>query len=158
MARLVFNPGDTFTIGAPSSATDVYGSSGKDTITIAAGANATLFGFDTADAISLGGNAGAYTAVRSGSSIVLTTASGSVTIPVSTSAVRRSPPPRPPLRRAQAALPLVRLSRLLLVWTSLASSRARLGQRLRLALTPLKPSRRRLPRLITSMVALALTS
>jgi len=84
MARLVFNPGDTFTIGAPSSATDVFGSSGKDTITIAAGANATLFGFDSTDAIALGGNAGAYTAVRSGSSIILTTAGGSVTIPVST--------------------------------------------------------------------------
>lgn len=85
MARLVFNAGDTFTIGGSNTVTEVFGSSGKDTITIAAGAKATLFGFDSTDAISLGGNAGAYTAVRSGSSVVLTDASGgSVTIPVST--------------------------------------------------------------------------
>lgn len=85
MARLVFNAGDVFTIGGSNTVTDVFGSSGKDTITIAAGSKATLFGFDSTDAISLGGNAGTYTAVRSGSSIVLTDAAGSsVTIPVST--------------------------------------------------------------------------
>ncbi len=85
MARLVFNAGDVFTIGGSNTVTEVFGTSGKDTITIAAGAKATLFGFDSADAVSLGGNAGTYTAVRSGSSIVLTDAAGSsVTIPVST--------------------------------------------------------------------------
>ncbi len=85
MARLVFNAGDVFTIGGSNTVTEVFGSSGKDTITIAAGAKATLFGFDSTDAVSLGGNAGTYTAVRSGSSIVLTDAAGSsVTIPVST--------------------------------------------------------------------------
>ena len=85
MARLVFNAGDVFTIGGSNTVTEVFGSSGVDTITIAAGAKATLFGFSSSDAVSLGGNAGSYTAVRSGSSIVLTDAAGgSVTIPVST--------------------------------------------------------------------------
>ena len=37
MARLVFNAGDTFTIGGSNTVTEVFGSSGKDTITIAAG-------------------------------------------------------------------------------------------------------------------------
>lgn len=86
MARLVFFPGDTLTLGS-STSTDVIGSSGKDTLTVLAGSKATLFGFDANDAISLSGNASSYSASISGSSIVLTDASGgSVTIPVSTTA------------------------------------------------------------------------
>lgn len=87
MARLVFFPGDTFTIGASNTVTEVFGSSGKDTITIAAGSKAKLYQFDASDAISLGGNASSYSASISGSTIVLTDAlGGQVTIPVSTTA------------------------------------------------------------------------
>lgn len=87
MARLVLSSGETVSLASGNY--NIFGtSSGRETVTIAAGATVTLDGSFNAggDTISLGGNATDYTVVRSGSSVVLTyTTGGSVTIPVGTS-------------------------------------------------------------------------
>ena len=86
MARLTLTAGES--VGLSSGNYSIFGSTaGAETVTIAAGTTVTLdASFNRGgDVISLAGNAGSYTAVRSGSSIVLTdTSGGSVTIPVGT--------------------------------------------------------------------------
>jgi Ca2+-binding RTX toxin-like protein len=86
MARLTLTAGES--VGLSSGNFSIFGSTaGAETVTIAAGATVSLdASFNRGgDIISLAGNAANYTAVRSGSSIVLTDASGgSVTIPVGT--------------------------------------------------------------------------
>ena len=87
MARLILGSGDRFTIGAGSSTTEVFGTSASETLTIAVGASVVLdASFNRGgDVITLAGNASSYSAVRSGSSVVLTDASGgSITVPVGT--------------------------------------------------------------------------
>jgi len=86
MARLTLTAGES--VGLSSGNYSIFGSTaGAETVTIAAG---TIVSLDASfnrggDVVSLSGNASSYTAVRSGSSIVLTDASGgSVTIPVGT--------------------------------------------------------------------------
>jgi hypothetical protein len=86
MARLTLTAGES--VGLSSGNFSIFGSTaGAETVTIAAGTTVSLdASFNRGgDVISLAGNAGSYTAVRSGSSIVLTdTSGGSVTIPVGT--------------------------------------------------------------------------
>ena len=88
MNRLILTQGSTFSIGKDSSLTTVFGTSaGVETVSIAAGAKVVLdASFNRGgDVINLSGNAASYTAVKSGSSIILTDALGtSVTIPVGT--------------------------------------------------------------------------
>ena len=82
--RLTLASGSTFSIGAGSSATTVFGTDGEQNLTIAAGATVTLdASFNKGgDTITLTGNASSYTVTKSGSSVILTDASGSITIPV----------------------------------------------------------------------------
>ena len=82
--RLTLASGSTFSIGAGSSATTVFGTDGAQNLTIAAGATVTLdASFNKGgDTITLTGNASSYTVTKSGSSVILTDASGSITIPV----------------------------------------------------------------------------
>lgn len=86
MARLTLAAGES--VGLSSGSYTIYGSaSGAETVTIAAGTTVTLdASFNRGgDTVTLSGNASAYTAVRSGSSIILTdTSGGVVTIPVGT--------------------------------------------------------------------------
>jgi Ca2+-binding RTX toxin-like protein len=86
MARLTLTAGES--VGLSSGNFSIFGSTaGAETVTIAAGATVSLdASFNRGgDIISLGGNAANYTAVRSGSSIVLTdTSGGTITIPVGT--------------------------------------------------------------------------
>lgn len=86
MARLTLTAGES--VGLSSGNYTIYGTtSGAETVTVTAGATVT---FDASfnrggDVVTLSGNASSYTAIRSGSSVVLTDASGgSVTIPVGT--------------------------------------------------------------------------
>jgi Ca2+-binding RTX toxin-like protein len=94
MNRLILTQGSTFSIGANSSLTTVFGTSaGSETVSIAAGAKVVLdASFNRGgDVISLSGFAATYTAVKSGSSIILTdTAGTSVTIPVGTNGAQVS--------------------------------------------------------------------
>lgn len=87
MARLILDSGES--TGLSSGTFTIFGTkTGKETVTVGASANVTFdASFNTGgDTINLAGNASTWTAVRSGSSIVLTsTAGGSVTIPVGTS-------------------------------------------------------------------------
>jgi trimeric autotransporter adhesin len=82
--RLTLASGSTFSIGAGSSATTVFGTDGVQNLTIAAGASVTLdASFNKGgDTITLAGNASSYTVTKSGSSVILTDATGSITIPV----------------------------------------------------------------------------
>ena len=82
--RLTLASGSTFSIGAGSSATTVFGTDGVQNLTIAAGATVTLdASFNRGgDTITLTGNAASYTVTKSGSSVILTDATGSITIPV----------------------------------------------------------------------------
>lgn len=89
MARLTLTAGES--VGLSSGNYTIYGTtSGAETVTVAAGTTVT---FDASfnrggDVVTLSGNASAYTAVRSGSSVVLTDSSGGVvTIPVGTTAL-----------------------------------------------------------------------
>jgi hypothetical protein len=75
MNRLILSQGSTFSVGAGSSLTNVFGTAaGAETISIALGAKVVLdASFNRGgDVISLSGNAASYTAVQSGSSIILT--------------------------------------------------------------------------------------
>jgi Ca2+-binding RTX toxin-like protein len=88
MARLTLNAGES--VGLSSGNYTIYGTvSGAETVTVAAG---TTVSFDASfnrggDVFTLTGNAGSYTAVRSGSALLLTDTSGAtVTIPVGTTA------------------------------------------------------------------------
>ena len=87
MARLILDSGES--TGLSSGTFTIFGTkTGKEAVTVGASANVTFdASFNTGgDTINLAGNASTWTAVRSGSSIVLTsTAGGSVTIPVGTS-------------------------------------------------------------------------
>ena len=82
--RLILASGSTFSIGAGSSATTVFGTDGVQNLTIAAGARVELdASFNKGgDTITLAGNASSYTVTKSGSSVILTDAAGSITIPV----------------------------------------------------------------------------
>jgi len=82
--RLTLASGSTFSIGAGSSATTVFGTDGVQNLTIAAGARVELdASFNRGgDTITLAGNASSYTVTKSGSSVILTDAAGSITIPV----------------------------------------------------------------------------
>ena len=82
--RLTLTSGSTFSIGAGSSATTVFGTEGNERLTIAAGATVILdASFNRGgDTITLAGNAASYTVTKSGSSVILTDAAGSITIPV----------------------------------------------------------------------------
>lgn len=87
MARLILTAGES--VGLTSGTYNIFGTTtAAETVSIAAGANVTLdASFNKGgDIISLSGNAADYTAVRSGSSLILTSATGSVTIPVGTTA------------------------------------------------------------------------
>jgi S-layer protein len=88
MARLTLNSGES--VGLSSGTYNIFGTSaGKETVTIAAAATVTLDASFNAggDTVTLAGNAADYTAVRSGSSLILThTSGGVVTIPVGTTA------------------------------------------------------------------------
>lgn len=88
MARLTLNSGES--VGLSSGTYNIFGTSaGKETVTIAAAATVTLDASFNAggDTVTLAGNAADYTAVRSGSSLILTHSSGGVvTIPVGTTA------------------------------------------------------------------------
>jgi len=94
MNRLILSQGSTFSVGAGSSLTNVFGTAaGAETISIALGAKVVLdASFNRGgDVISLSGNAASYTAVQSGSSIILTDTQGtSVTIPVGTTGAQVS--------------------------------------------------------------------
>ena len=82
--RLTLASGSTFSIGAGSSATLVFGTAGNESLTIAAGARVELdASFNRGgDTVTLAGNAASYTITKSGSSVILTDAAGSITIPV----------------------------------------------------------------------------
>ena len=82
--RLTLASGSTFSIGAGSSATLVFGTAGNESLTIAAGARVELdASFNRGgDTVTLAGNAASYTVTKSGSSVILTDAAGSITIPV----------------------------------------------------------------------------
>ncbi len=85
MNRLILASGSTFTVGAGSSLTTVFGTTGNETLSIGVGAKVVLdASFNRGgDTITLAGNAASYTARQSGSSVILTDASGSeITIPV----------------------------------------------------------------------------
>lgn len=85
MNRLILASGSTFAVGAGSSLTTVFGTTGNETLSIGVGAKVVLdASFNRGgDTITLAGNAASYTARQSGSSIILTDASGSdITIPV----------------------------------------------------------------------------
>ena len=94
MNRLILSQGSTFSVGAGSSLTNVFGTAaGAETISIALGAKVVLdASFNRGgDVIRLSGNAASYTAVQSGSSIILTDTEGtSVTIPVGTTGAQVS--------------------------------------------------------------------
>lgn len=86
MNRLILNQGSTFSVGANSANTTIIGTSaGSEVISVGIGAKVV---FDASfnkggDVIKLAGNAASYTAVRNGSTIVLTDLLGSsITIPV----------------------------------------------------------------------------
>ena len=82
--RLALTSGSAFSIGAGSSTTTVFGTEGNDRLTIAAGTTVILdASFNRGgDTITLAGNAASYTVTKRGSSVILTDAAGSVTIPV----------------------------------------------------------------------------
>lgn len=88
MARLILGTGESF--GVLSGNVTIYGTGpGAETVTVTAGATVNLdSSFNGGgDVVVLTGNASSYTAIRSGSAIVLTDAAGgSVTIPVGTTA------------------------------------------------------------------------
>lgn len=88
MARLTLTAGES--VGLSSGNYTIYGTAtGTETVTVSVGTVVTLdASFNRGgDVITLAGTAASYSAVRSGSSIILTDASGgSVTIPVGTTA------------------------------------------------------------------------
>ena len=86
MSRLIFNSDESFTIGASSDPVFVFGdAAGGDTVTVDTGASVVLDpSFNSGkDTVVLQGNAAGYTVKQSGSSVILTDATGAtVTIPV----------------------------------------------------------------------------
>lgn len=88
MARLTLSASES--VGLSSGSFTIYGTAtGTETVTVSVGASVTLdASFNRGgDVISLAGNAGSYSAIRSGSSVILTDTSGAtVTIPVGTTA------------------------------------------------------------------------